>query len=102
MTTAKAETPVIPSPVVSFDEQLKHARELVVEGHRLLHVANRDLKAGRSVVRRTQQLLADTESVFSAKRRLQATAGSMTGSIGLAGTPPASIASPANRQRSSL
>lgn len=95
MTTAKAET-----PVVSFDEQLKHARELVVEGHRLLHVANRDLKAGRSVVRRTQQLLADTESVFRAKRRLQLQAS--TGSTGLAGTPPASIASPASRVRSSL
>ncbi|CAN5117175.1 hypothetical protein BH10PSE11_BH10PSE11_23970 [soil metagenome] len=93
MATAKAET-----VIVSFDAQLKQARELVVEGHRLLHVANRDLKAGRSVVRRTQQLLADTESVFRSKRRLQAN----TGSIGLAGTPPASIASPASRQRSSL
>jgi len=93
MTTAKAAT-----EAVSFDEQIKHARELVVEGHRLLHVANRDLKAGRSVVRRTQQLLADTESVFRAKRRLQAS----TGSTGLAGTPPASIASPASKQRSSL
>ena len=93
MTTAKA-TPT----VVSFDEQIKHARELVVEGHRLLHVANRDLKAGRSVVRRTQKLRSDTESVFRAKRRLQAS----TGSIGLTGTPPASIASPASKQRSSL
>lgn len=93
MTTAKAAT-----GAVSFDEQIKHARELVVEGHRLLYVANRDLKAGRSVVRRTQQLLADTESVFHTKRRLQIT----TGSTGLAGTPPASIASPASRQRSSL
>lgn len=93
MTTAKAA-----NVVVSFDEQIKHARELVVEGHRLLDVANRDLKAGRSVVRRTQKLLSDTESVFRAKRRLQAS----TGSIGLTGTPPASIASPADRQRSSL
>jgi hypothetical protein len=91
MTTAKAT-------VVSFDEQIKHARELVVEGQRLLHVANRDLKAGRSVVRRTQKLLSDTESVFRAKRRLQAN----TGSIGLTGTPPASIASPASKHRSSL
>lgn len=98
MTTAKVET-----AAVSFDEQIKHARELVVEGHRLLHVANRDLKAGRSVVRRTQQLLADTESVFHAKRRLQVSTGSTgLGSTGLAGTPPASIASPASRQRSSL
>lgn len=93
MTTAKAAT-----EAVSFDEQIKHARELVVEGQRLLYVANRDLKLGRSVVRRTQQLLADTESVFRTKRRLQA----VTGSTGLAGTPPASIASPASRQRSSL
>ncbi|MFX8984367.1 hypothetical protein ABTN17_20510, partial [Acinetobacter baumannii] len=59
MTTAKAAT-----EAVSFDEQIKHARELVIEGHRLLYVANRDLTAGRNVVRRTQQLLADTESVF--------------------------------------
>lgn len=93
MTTVKAET-----VAASFDEQIKHARELVIEGHRLLHVANRDLKAGRNMVRRTQKLLSDTESVFRAKRRLQAN----TGSIGLAGTPPASIASPAARQRSSL
>lgn len=93
MTTAKAAP-----EAVSFDEQIKHARELVVEGHRLLYVANRDLKAGRNVVRRTQQLLADAESVFNAKRRLQAD----TGSTGLGGTPPASIASPASRQRSSL
>lgn len=98
MTTAKAA-----SAIVSFDEQMKQARELVVEGHRLLHVANRDLKAGRSVVRRTQQLLADTESVFRTKRRLQAPIlQASTGSTGLAGTPPASIASPASRQRSSL
>lgn len=93
MTTAKAG-----AVAASFDEQIKHARELVIEGHRLLHVANRDLKAGRNMVRRTQKLLSDTESVFRAKRRLQAN----TGSIGLAGTPPASIASPAARQRSSL
>lgn len=97
MTTAKPETATVP-PVVSFEEQLKHARELVVEGQRLLYVANRDLRAGRNVVRRTQQLLADTESVFRAKRRLQAN----TGSIGLGGTPPASMASPASKQRSSL
>jgi len=93
MTTAKAT-----GATVTFSEQLKHARELVVEGQRLLYVANRDLKAGRSVVRETQKLLSDTESVFQTKRRLQASAGS----IGLAGTPPASIASPADRQRSSL
>jgi hypothetical protein len=91
-------TMVKTAAVVSFAEQMQHARELVVEGHRLLYVANRDLKAGRSVVRRTQKLLSETESVFRAKRRLQAS----TGSTGLAGTPPASIASPASRQRSSL
>jgi hypothetical protein len=92
MTTAKAAM-----AVVSFSEDLKHARELVDEGHRLLHVANRDLKAGRILVRRTQELLTNSESVFRAKRRLQAE----TGSIGLGGVPPASMASPANRQRSS-
>lgn len=93
MTTAKATT-----AAAKFSEQLKHARELVVEGQRLLYVANRDLKAGRSVVRQTQKLLSDTESVFQTKRRLQAASGL----IGAAGTPPASIASPADRQRSSL
>lgn len=92
MTTAKAAM-----DVVSFSEQMKHAHELIDEGHRLLHVANHDLKAGRVLVRRSQQLLMDTESVFHAKRRLQAD----TGSIGLGGVPPASIASPASRQRSS-
>ena len=98
MTTAKPAT-----SVVSFEEQIQHARELVSEGRRLLHVANRDLKLGRSVVRRTQQLLAETESVFRAKRRIQANVlQASAGSIGLGGTPPASIASPAARQRSSL
>lgn len=92
MTTAKPAT-----AAVSFEEQIRHARELVIEGHRLLYVANRDLRAGRNVVRQTQKLLSDTESVFQAKRRLQAS----TGSIGLGGTPPASMASPADRQRSS-
>lgn len=93
MTTARAS-----GTVASFDEQIRHARELVIEGRRLLHVANRDLKAGRNAVRRTEELLADTESVFRAKRRRQASAGS----IGLGGTPPASMASPAAKQRSSL
>lgn len=92
MTTAKRA-----EAAVSFDEQMRHARELVIEGHRLLYVANRDLRAGRNVVRQTQKLLSDTESVFQTKRRLQAS----TGSIGLGGTPPASMASPADRQRSS-
>ncbi len=92
MTTVKAAT------AVSFEEQMQHARELVVEGRRLLYVANRNLKAGRTLVRSTQKLLSDTESVFRAKRRRQASAGSM----GLVGAPPASMASPAARQRSSL
>lgn len=92
MTSAKAAM-----AVVSFSEQLKHARELVDEGHRLLDVANHDLNAGRVLVRRTQELLTSSESIFRAKRRRQAE----TGSIGLGGVPPASIASPASRQRSS-
>jgi hypothetical protein len=82
--------------VVSFSEKMKIARELVDEGHRLLHVANRDLKTGRGLVRKSHQLLVDTESVFQTKRRLQA-----MGSTGLDGVPPASMASPARRQRSS-
>ncbi|MEH2510058.1 indole-3-glycerol phosphate synthase [Nitrobacteraceae bacterium AZCC 1564] len=94
MTSAKAAM-----AVVTFNEELKHARELIDEGHRLLHVANRDLKAGTILVRRTQELLTNSESVFRAKRRLQAGAG--IGSIGLGGVPPASMASPADRQRSS-
>jgi hypothetical protein len=91
-------TPKAAMEVVSFSEQLKHARELVDEGQRLIHVARRDIKTGGGLVQRTQQLLSKTESVFQAKRRLQASAGS----TGLGGTPPASIASPASKQRSSL
>ena len=52
MTTAEAAM-----AVVSFEQQMKHARELVDEGHRLLHTAERDLKAGRTLVRQTQQML---------------------------------------------
>lgn len=55
-TTAKA--------AVSFDKQLQHARELVSEGRRLLHVANRDLKTGTILVRRSHQRLTDTAALF--------------------------------------
>ncbi len=50
--------------VVSFDEQLKHARKLVTEGRRLLNVANRDLDVGTGLVRRSHQRLTDTEAYF--------------------------------------
>jgi outer membrane protein TolC len=55
MTTAEAAM-----AVVSFEQQMKHARELVDEGHRLLHTAERDLKAGRTLVRQTERMLVNT------------------------------------------
>jgi hypothetical protein len=48
----------------AFDQQLQHARELVTEGRRLLHVANRDLKTGTILVRRSQQRLVETAALF--------------------------------------
>ncbi len=50
--------------VVSFDKQMKHARELVTEGRRLLGAANRDLSVGTVLVRRSHQRLTDTEAYF--------------------------------------
>jgi len=52
MTTAEAAM-----AVVSFQEQIKQARELVDEGHRLLHIAQRDLSTGRVMVRQGRKLL---------------------------------------------
>ena len=53
--------------VVSFDQQMKHARELVSEGKKLLNVAHRDLDAGHVLVKRSRQRLTDTEAFFSRK-----------------------------------
>ncbi len=50
--------------VASFDKKMKHARELVTEGRRLLNMANRDLSVGTILVRRSHQRLADTEAYF--------------------------------------
>ncbi|MBY0382056.1 MAG: hypothetical protein K2W78_09085 [Xanthobacteraceae bacterium] len=50
--------------VTSFEEQLQHARELVSEGRRLLHVANRDLRTGTLLVRQSHQRLNDTARIF--------------------------------------
>lgn len=70
MTTAKAAM-----AVVSFDKQLKHARELVTEGRRLLSVANRDLSVGTVLVRRSHQRLTDTEAYFRRTGPIIRTAG---------------------------
>ncbi len=61
--------------VVSFDQQMKHARELVTEGKRLLTVANRDLTVGTVLVRRTHQRLTDTEAYFRRNPTLVRPAG---------------------------
>ena len=49
---------------VSFDKKLKHARELVSEGKRLLSAANRDLSVGTVLVKRSHQRLTDTDAYF--------------------------------------
>lgn len=63
------------SAAMSFDKQLKHARELVTEGRRLLHAANRNLNAGNVLVRRTHQRLTDTEAYFRRTRPIIRPAG---------------------------
>lgn len=63
------------SAASSFDKQLKHAQELVSEGRRLLHAANRNLNAGTVLVRRTHQRLTDTEAYFRRTRPLISSAG---------------------------
>ncbi|HEY0233765.1 MAG TPA: hypothetical protein VGC86_01730 [Afipia sp.] len=60
---------------MSFDKQLKHARELVTEGRRLLHAANRNLNVGTVLVRRTHQRLNDTEAYFRRTRQIIRPAG---------------------------
>ena len=59
MTTAEAAM-----AVVSFSKQLKQARELAREGHRLLHRAHRDLKTGSVLIRQSHRNLVDTESIL--------------------------------------
>lgn len=55
MTTAEAAM-----AVVSFSEQMKHARELVDEGHRLLNNAQHDLHAGRVLIMQSRKLLHES------------------------------------------
>jgi exonuclease VII small subunit len=55
MTTAEAAM-----AVVSFENQMKHARELVDEGHRLLNIAQRDLSTGRVLVKQGRKMLLTT------------------------------------------
>jgi hypothetical protein len=55
MTTAEAAM-----AVVSFEKQLKHARELVIEGHRLLNIAQHDLSTGRVLVKQSKKMLLST------------------------------------------
>ena len=55
MTTAEAAL-----AVVSFEKQMKHARELVVEGHRLVHKAQHNLSTGRVLVKQSRKMLLTT------------------------------------------
>lgn len=59
-----AESAVETVKVDTFDEQLRQARALVGEGRRLLHMANRNLRTGNILVRRSHQRLTDTEAYF--------------------------------------
>lgn len=52
--------------VVAFEQQMKHARELVLEGRRLVHVAQHDLCLGTVLVKNGHQRLIDTEAYFRA------------------------------------
>jgi len=63
MTSAQTATKTV-ATTASFDEQLRQARALVGEGRRLLHMANRDLRTGTILVRRSHQRLTDTEAYF--------------------------------------
>jgi hypothetical protein len=63
MTSAQTVTEPVQTGV-SFDEQIRQARALVGEGRRLLHMANRDLRTGNVLVRRSHQRLTDTEAYF--------------------------------------
>lgn len=62
-------TPEAAMAVVSFSEQLKHARELVSEGHRLLHRAHRDLKTGSVLIRQSHRDLVDTKGILRRNRQ---------------------------------
>ena len=55
MTTAEAAM-----AVVSFEKQMKHARELVVEGRRLVHRAQHNLNTGRVLVKQSRKILLNT------------------------------------------
>jgi hypothetical protein len=55
MTTAEAAM-----AVVSFEKQMKHARELVVEGRRLVHRAQHNLSTGRVLVKQSRKILLNT------------------------------------------
>jgi len=63
MTSAQSSTESVAS-AASFEEQLRQARALVGEGRRLLHMANRNLRTGNILVRRSHQRLTDTEAYF--------------------------------------
>lgn len=63
MTSARTVTEPVQTGA-SFDEQIRQARALVGEGRRLLHMANRNLRTGNILVRRSHQRLTDTEAYF--------------------------------------
>jgi hypothetical protein len=57
-------TPEAAMALVTFSKQLQRARELAVEGHRLLHRARRDLKTGSVLIRQSHRDIVDTESIL--------------------------------------
>jgi hypothetical protein len=63
MTSAQTAAETV-ATATSFEEQMRQARALVGEGRRLLHMANRNLRTGNILVRRSHQRLTDTEAYF--------------------------------------
>ena len=55
MTTAEAAM-----AVVSFENQMKLARELVIEGRRQVHKAQHNLSTGRVLVKQSRKMLLTT------------------------------------------
>lgn len=73
--TARKASTKTAMAAVSFDKKLRHARELVSEGRRLIHAANHNLSVGTVLVRRSHQRLTDTEAYFRRTRAIIRPAG---------------------------
>jgi hypothetical protein len=54
--------------VMSFHERLKHARELLEEGHSLVRRTHRNLDVGNAHVARSVKLLAETRQLLMTAR----------------------------------